>query len=359
MGTLKRESVIVVSDVHLGHRRSNFRQFNDFLDWIGAAGEEREKSSRLAVTFNSQKRKIRNPDMMLFLGDLLELWEPKNDDIGNVGKQSKKLLEKIIELPFEKIYVLGNHDKSLEEFRAQTYDLPRGNFEIYYRHFPENAESEYLTVGDLRYFFIHGHQFDKDMRYFRKLGEVGPSILLSLQKINKQLFRGRGFGSLLPAAVLWCLDFWLDLWKFENIAPYVVSFLLPLWGTNLLWRAGRPFARKLFKARHRDIESIIKKGWYDLAKDTIAAENLVFAHTHCPGIEKVEMTEELVKKKQVFINSGSWFEEEEITNTFIHIGEKEILLLKWEKDNPKILMSYNTESKEIEYSNEMADFVSI
>ena len=51
------------------------------------------------------------------------------------------------------------------------------------------------------------------------------------------------------------------------------------------------------------------------------------------------------------------FKEEEITNTFIYIGEKEILLMKWEKSNPKILMLYDTESKAIEYSNEMTDFL--
>lgn len=94
MGTFIKKSVIVVSDVHLGHKSSNFKQFNDFLDWIGAAGEGDEKSDRLIVTFNSEKRKIRNPDLILFLGDLLELWEPKNDDIGNVGKQSKKLQQR-------------------------------------------------------------------------------------------------------------------------------------------------------------------------------------------------------------------------------------------------------------------------
>jgi len=71
----------------------------------------------------------------------------------------------------------------------------------------------------------------------------------------------------------------------------------------------------------------------------------------------VETTEELAKRKQLFINTGSWFKEEKITNTFVHISEKEILLLKWEKDSPKILMIYDSESKAIEYSNEMVDFM--
>ena len=355
MGTLNRQSVIVVSDVHLGHSRSNYRQFNDFLDWIGTAlGEEKVRKS--VMNIDSRRRRIEIPDTIVFLGDLLELWEPKNDDMGNIGKQSKRLLEKITELPCEKIYVLGNHDKGLEEFQAQTYAMSKGNLEICYRHFPENAE-QYLTIGNSGYFFIHGHQFDKDMRWFRKLGESGPSLLLSLQKINRQLFRLRGFGSLGIVAVLYSLVLCLTSSRFEAVVPYVASFLLPFWGTNLIWTLGRPIARKKFKARHKDIRSIIKNGWYDPAKDTIAAENLVFAHTHYPGIEKVETLGDLARNKKLFINTGSWFEKEEIINTFIYIDEKEILLLKWEKNNPRILISYNVESREITYSDEIAKFM--
>lgn len=108
----------------------------------------------------------------------------KSDQIKHVGEQSRSLLEKIIELPCEKVYVLGNHDKSLENFAAQTYALKNGDLEIFYRHFPETAESEYVTIGERNYYFIHGHQFDKDMRKFKRLGEAGPSLLLSLQRIN-------------------------------------------------------------------------------------------------------------------------------------------------------------------------------
>jgi len=338
MGKLEMESIIVVSDVHLGHKRSNFEEFNEFLDWIG--------NKELVV---EGKKRIRYPDSIILLGDILELWEPKDDDFGYVGRQSRKLLEKIIDLPCEKVYVLGNHDKNLEELRAQKYILPGGDFEIFYRHFPKDAESESLTIGKERYFFIHGHQFDKDMRYFKKLGEIGPSILLSLQRINKQLFRIRGFGSAILAVVLYCMH----LYVFENVPPYAVAALFPFWGTNLAWRLGRPITRKLCKARDIDIESIVKNGWYDPKKDTIAAKNLVFAHTHSPGIEKGETLKRITKKnikKELLVNTGSWFAKEKITNTFLYIDEKEILLLKWRKEIPEILISYDIGTNEIRYS---------
>ncbi len=338
MGKLEMKSIIVVSDVHLGHKRSNFEEFNEFLDWIG--------NKELVV---EGKKRIRYPDSIILLGDILELWEPKNDDFGYVGRQSRKLLEKIIDLPCEKVYVLGNHDKSLEELRAQKYILPGGDFEIFYRHFPKNVESESLTIGKERYFFIHGHQFDKDMRYFKKLGEIGPSVLLSLQRINKQLFRIWGFGSAILAVVLYCMHSYV----FENVPPYAVAALFPFWGTNLAWRLGRPITRKLCKARDIDIESIVKNGWYDPEEDTIAAETLVFAHTHSPGIEKGETLKKITEKnikKELLVNTGSWFTKEKITNTFLYIDEKEILLLKWRKEIPEILISYDIGTNEIRYS---------
>jgi UDP-2,3-diacylglucosamine pyrophosphatase LpxH len=342
MKPLVMQSVLVLSDVHLGHERANFDQFDEFLDWMKALGDR--EPAKMTVTYNSEKRKLRYPDAIIFLGDILELWEPKNDDIGNVGKQTRKLLEKIIELPCNKIYVLGNHDKSLEELRAKVYTLPKGDFEIYYRHYPEKAEKDVLTVGNQRYFFIHGHQFDRDIRCFGRLGEVGPSIFLSLQRINKQLFRLHGFGSSLLALLLFCLYKYFGLWKFDALIPYAVAFLCPFWGTNLIWRTLRPLARRCFIARDKSIQSIIQSGWYDAAKDTIAAENLVFAHTHCPGILKVPLSGKLVKEKNLFVNTGSWFSKEKIENTFVYIDEKNIFLLKWEKERPEVLISYEIDS---------------
>ncbi|HEC88182.1 MAG TPA: hypothetical protein ENI52_02580 [Thermoplasmata archaeon] len=346
MGKLEMKSIIVVSDVHLGHKRSNFEEFNEFLGWIRDAYRA---PTEVVVTFEGKEKEITYPETIIFLGDILELWEPKNDDFRYVGKQSKEFLEKIIDLPCEKIYVLGNHDKSLEEFSSHEYDLSSGNFEIFYKHFPENAKAEYLTIGKERYFFIHGHQFDKDMRYFKRLGEIGPSVLLSLQRINKQLFRIWGFGSTILAVVLYCMH----LYVFENVLLYAVAALFPFWGTNLAWRLGRPITRKLCKARDIDIESIVENGWYDPKEDTIAAENLVFAHTHSPGIEKGETLKKITEKnikKELLVNTGSWFAKERITNTFLYIDEKEILLLRWRKEIPEILISYDIGTNEIRYS---------
>lgn len=349
MGILRKKSVVVVSDVHLGHKRSNFNQFNDFLNWIKDSKKKNQKN-KLLVSVNGEKRRINRPEMIIFLGDLLELWEPKDDDFGYLGRHSKKLIEKIFDIPCEKIYILGNHDKSLEEFRAQKYGFPKGNFEIFYRHFPEKAESDYLLVGKRRYFFIHGHQFDKDSRYFRKFAEIGPSILLSLQRINKQLFGFWGFGSLIVVFLLWFLHRYCELWRFQNISLYFISLLAPFWGTNLIWSFIRPCMRKKFKTRDKSIESIVKNNWYKSLKDTIVAENLIFAHTHYPDIKKGETLKNKTGKnvkKQLLVNTGSWFRKEQLENTFVYIDEKEILLIKWEKDNPKIIKSYDIDTDEV------------
>ena len=93
MDGLKKSNVFVVSDVHLGHERSNFRQFNDFLSWIQSNINQEKENNKLLVKFEGKKKWINTPEMIVFLGDIFELWEPKDDDVGEVGKQSREFLE--------------------------------------------------------------------------------------------------------------------------------------------------------------------------------------------------------------------------------------------------------------------------
>lgn len=345
MAALTKKNIIVVSDTHLGHSKSNFEQFDTFLEYLVEAGKA--KTPLIVQGITGEEKEIAYPEMIVFLGDIFELWEPKDDQIKHVGEQSRSLLEKIIELPCEKVYVLGNHDKSLENFAAQTYALKNGDLKIFYRHFPETAESEYVTIGERNYYFIHGHQFDKDMRKFKRLGEAGPSLLLSLQRINKQLFRMRGFGSFVLAALLYTLHF-SELIE-QSIILHVATFLFPFWIAGIGWPLGKPVARKLCKARDRDIKSIFKNGWYEPEKDTIAADNLVFAHTHYPGIADQRTLEACTGKKvkkELVINTGSWFQEGIVSNTFLHIDGKEVILFKWRmKESEKEKKAEKSEEK--------------
>ncbi len=335
MGSVENTRIIVISDTHLGHSRANVTAFNAFLQWL-AKGD-------LRVRTTDGERELPYPDTLLLLGDILELWEPANDSFGSVGDQSKMLLEKLIELPCKKIYVLGNHDTSLEELRAKKYRLPGGDFEIFYNHFPAEV-TDTVTIGAQKYFFMHGHQFDKDTRKFGKWGEIGPSILLSLQKINKKMFRLHGFGSLLLALLFYCLHLY-----FGDTCPlYGTAALSPFWGTNLLWRMGRPVARRFCKAREERIYSIVEHGWYEAARDTIAADNLVFAHTHAPGIERGDRLERTTGKrvnKELLVNSGSWFSGETIENTFLYIDADAILLFKW-GEIPELVMKHSVRGED-------------
>lgn len=346
---VEKKSILVVSDTHLGHKKSNFEQFDTFLKYLVTAGKT--KTPLLIKDITGKEKEIVYPEMIVFLGDILELWEPKDDQIGYVGVQSRSLLEKIIELSCEKVYVLGNHDKNLEQFAAQTYALKAGNLDIFYRHFPEHAESEFILVGGRSYYFIHGHQFDKDIRKFKGLGEAGPSLLFSLQRINKQLFRMHGVGSLLFAAFLYILYY---LGVKTSLVLHIATVLLPFWVAGMTWPLGKFIVRKLYKARDRDIHSIFKNGWYNPEKDTIAADNLVFAHTHYPGIATKCMLKKCTGKnvkKELVINTGSWFQEGIVSNTVVYINEKEVMLLTWGLQEPlETIMVYDFESGDIGYS---------
>lgn len=364
---VEKKSILVVSDTHLGHTKSNFEQFNTFLQYLVKMGKS--KTPLIIKDITGKEKEIAYPEMIIFLGDILELWEPKNDQIGYVGAQSRSLLEKIIEISCEKVYVLGNHDKTLETFAAQTYALKNGDLDIFYRHFPEDPESEYIAVGGRSYYFIHGHQFDKDIRKFKGLGEAGPSLIFSLQRINKQLFRMHGFGSVLLAVFLYIVYFSVTK---SDIALHIATFLLPFWIAGVTWPFGRFIVRKLCKARDRNIESIFKNGWYNPEKDTIAADNLVFAHTHYPGIATKQMLKESTEKdvkKELVVNTGSWFQEGIVSNTFVYIDGKEVMLLTWgpEKEvapdtimeKPETIMVYNFEKGTVVYSGKYPDLCDV
>lgn len=149
---------IVASDVHLGTDSCNQSEFCEFLKWV----RKLEKNTQ-TVESEDGMITIEAPEKIILLGDILELWDPKNGNRDYVIKDSIIPFQTLSEINCDKIYVVGNHDDSLSELEAEvnSVGLPhKTKFEIYNKHYPQNLSG--VEIGCKRYFFLHGHQFDKE-----------------------------------------------------------------------------------------------------------------------------------------------------------------------------------------------------
>jgi UDP-2,3-diacylglucosamine pyrophosphatase LpxH len=72
---------IIVSDVHLGSEKCNQKEFCHFLEWVRGLEIKPE-----VIKCKDKEIKIKKPDKMILLGDILELWGPRDGDRDNVIK---------------------------------------------------------------------------------------------------------------------------------------------------------------------------------------------------------------------------------------------------------------------------------
>lgn len=106
---------IVVSDVHLGGDRCCVRAFGEFLDWL-YDGINTRGTLKVRLSGNQKKNskdELEHPRTLILLGDILELWAPKNNEHRNVLIDSLRVFGKLMDLPCCKVYVLGNHDMTV------------------------------------------------------------------------------------------------------------------------------------------------------------------------------------------------------------------------------------------------------
>ncbi|MCZ7382793.1 MAG: metallophosphoesterase [Candidatus Methanoperedens sp.] len=156
---------IVVSDVHLGSKvydRYNRDMFCGFLNWVRGLENKEE-----TIKCGTKEVTIQKPENLILLGDILELWDPKDGDRDNVIKDSIIPFSILSDINCDKTYVIGNHDDSLGELEDDVNNvvLPNGKkFTIYDRHYPEKKADTAtgIPIGKKSYFFLHGHQFDKE-----------------------------------------------------------------------------------------------------------------------------------------------------------------------------------------------------
>lgn len=118
---------------------------------------------------------IEPPTKIILLGDILDIWDPKDQDRNNVIKDAVEPFSILHDIDCEKIYVTGNHDEDIEEIekKIKSFEWKKGHNLIFSRrHYPEEKKIfRGNDVNGLHYSFLHGHQYDKEQITF-KLSEI-------------------------------------------------------------------------------------------------------------------------------------------------------------------------------------------
>jgi UDP-2,3-diacylglucosamine pyrophosphatase LpxH len=332
-------SCIVVSDVHLGSKSCNYKQFCEFLKWV-----RKLEDQEVPIKCGDKEVAITSPEKFILLGDILELWDPKDGDRDNVVRQSIRPFSLLSDIGCEKIYVIGNHDDAIHRYDEKIdYETLHNDttLNVCNRHYPETCP-EYLEIGERSYFFIHGHQYDK--------GQI-PAFVLRLT--------GMRWDPLNWFQVLFNIPFTKKYWILNSLIFLALVFggWMYLWdsalksnfGYTLIWAVLTGFFAlcsipaiftksqrtiyNLRKPKDKTAQQIIEDKYYKEQKDTVVADVIVFGHTHFASSHASSHE----GKKKLFINSGCWVKEKDCiidgkqryTNTFVYIDESGAYILKW------------------------------
>jgi UDP-2,3-diacylglucosamine pyrophosphatase LpxH len=351
-GTVKAPFV-VVSDVHLGGEKSNDKDFRNFLFWLTTLTVDGQ-----AFTCDGENLTIKRPGTIVLLGDILELWDPEDDDRNNVLTDVLEPLMILNDLGCDIIYVIGNHDEDLLDFkrvwRKKNGAFPsNGSFDIVFRSYPRKIagteEIKGLQIGGKTYSFLHGQQFDHSQVFYklskflsRKLGRqvrfdpIDWHQDLTNVSFTKNVGRKRGNTVILGVLVIlylagyifWFKDIplgsgWGIFWVI--ISSFFIATILP---KVVTWSSTKIWGWVLRTKKCSSVEEVIQERYNEEKGKFIDADIIVFGHTHNPGNYYSKA------KKRLFINTGSWVKEcaAEKRNVFLYIDTDAPYLLTWSKE---------------------------
>lgn len=341
------QAYIVVSDVHLGSEWCNQKEFCSFLEWVHGLENKPE-----SIKYKNKEIIIRNPGKIILLGDILELWDPREGDRDNVIKDSMRPLSLLSSIGCDKIYVVGNHDSCLNELDKKIdYEILNNGtkFDIHNKHYPEYERSSSpnnIKIGTRSYFFIHGHQFDKEQAILTRISHIIDErwdpldwfqVLYNISytkehwKRNLAIFLGLLFGGKrflwngLLKSSFWNTTLWAALTGFFALSsiPGTVAH-----SQRIIYGFTKPM--------DKTVEQVIRNKYYKSQKDTIDADIVIFGHTHFA--DSCELIKKQGKKTftKTFINSGCWVGRDtylngkmRYANTFVYLDESGAYIMKW------------------------------
>ena len=369
------EPYIIISDVHLGSEKCNQKAFCCFLEWVRHLHHKPH-----TVKIKDKEVEIKKPERIILLGDILDLWDPRNGDRNNVIEDSMRPLSILSSIDCEKIYVVGNHDDSLGELEGKfnSQSLCNGtNFHIYDSHYPEidpKGDAYGINIGNKSYFFLHGHQFDREqailayvssligehwnhLDWFQILYNIpftkkhwkknfviflglllgGEYLLIKMSHLQNPMANTYLINDFLAFIILvWAMI--VGFFAFSSI-PGIVAHT-----QRLVYESTNP--------QDKTVEQVINDDYYKTSKDTIYANVVVFGHTHFADhseldedtmeklLKKKPLKERLLKEKplkeKLFLNSGCWLGIDEdikgkmrYANTFIYIDTSGAYIMRW------------------------------
>jgi UDP-2,3-diacylglucosamine pyrophosphatase LpxH len=340
MNSQMKQAYIIVSDVHLGSGKCNHKDFCYFLEWIRGLAIQPK-----IIKCKDKEVTIRHPDKIILLGDILELWDPKDGDRDNIIKDCMRPFSLLSNINCDKIYVLGNHDDSLSglEGKVDCKTLDNGTrFYIYNKHYPgkdkKSGIASGLKIGNRSYFFLHGHQFDKKQAVIKLIREFWNPLdwfqdIFNITftkkhwKINFVIFLSLLLGGMY---LLWSVflrsSFWGTL-TWATITGFFALSSIPgivAHTQTSIYNSTKPL--------DKTAEQVIRDKYYLKNRATIDADVVVFGHTHFAS--SCELRSEA--RKKLFINSGCWVGTDSklngkmrYTNTFIYLDENGAYILKW------------------------------
>lgn len=328
-------SYIIVSDVHLGSELCNHSQFCHFLEWIKDLNVRTE-----TVKCRDKDITITRPDKLILLGDILELWDPLEGDRNYVVKQGLRPFSLLSDIDCDKIFVVGNHDDSISDYENMIDCEMLANsskIDIYNRHYPEQGT---LAIGERTYFFLHGHQFDKEQAILawvsNLLGEKWDPIKWFQDLFNITFTKSHWKKSLVVFMILLVTGwyFWEEALRTNFLHMLIWALVTGFFALSSVPGLVTRAQRRIYdfnKPKDKTAQQIIENGFYQSHKDTVSSNVVVFGHTHFASSYK-----EGQSGGKLFLNSGCWIGSDNdidgkrrYANTFIYIDESGEYILKW------------------------------
>lgn len=324
----KKKSIIIVADTHFGLKKEKQNcdpnAFSDFVDWIASLGQIECELKLGNWGGENERMMVKPPEKMIFLGDILELWDTTKE---SVDACSRSIIQNLSKLTCEKIYVLGNHDHELSEISGE-YPLGRSSINI--------IENEYAThKGDKKIVFLHGHQFDK---YFSL-----PSwrIMPLFNKVANVLGNYTWF-----FVSLFAIDISMLIYlKSTGLADWMSLISLGAISIPfLVVKLGRSVWNNLKTTRYKpeEVEGGLKKWWGGISKTEHAEElYIVYGHTHSIGFWSKDIGED----RLTLFNLPSWIIDRNEKNGislenvfrhgFLYVDDQTIEFVGWDTKKKK------------------------
>ena len=286
--------IIVIADTHFGLKKGKTNMgmpgyLAQFLEWVNNLDKE-PPLQVVEGSIREENIKLKNispPEKIIFLGDMLELWDSEDETL---AANMLTLLSTLSNVNAEKIYVLGNHDDILTRavlknpHTGEYMDYPLGNssLKVFPDRYPPVTSSKkapaVLTYGNENYIFVHGHQFDKDF--------TGPLTIYKTYPLMRTVSNSLTIyvPVLLAASFLTGIINWVFntsfLWGDPHIICLLFALSIPWIGTS----GARPFWAKISGMKYRKEETIksFSHWWKKLSDSEELPENVnvVYGHTH-------------------------------------------------------------------------------